>query len=642
MPGTRVTNASATLLLLLLLAPHAVAEDAPTADEWAPVQQAIATHAPDAGRRLRLLLRQHPRWADGYRELAKLALQAQAYPEALEHAVRALALDGDQVEAACVQVQALAALGRYSAIWPAIDAFTGTDKGGWLHFYGARAAWQANDVERADQLLHQARLRVPNSAPVDFYLLAARIDLQKKDFDGARTDLEQATDAQPDSAIAWYELGRIELAEADDASTPSDRAVELIDKANGHFEQAQHAGMASDPMLLYGLGYARYEQAKHLLGQDEDRGMARLRDAVPVLQQATAAQPTFGLAHYVLGNVLVQLGDWHAARQQLEAARDLQVMDRPGYYNLALALEHDGEPAQANAILAAHRPETPNEQIQVAMHAYNEHDDALAASLFEPVVPQLSADPERQAAVLRFLGHARRNVAAHATGAEQQAALDGAAEAYGAAGDLHDHIAQEDYLALETERGAATGFPAAWRYVRWHNGMTLKGWTSWLGNYGRWLTGGAGIAGAWLRHPGQVVGWGIATGLPLLLGLSLLLRRAVAPAPVPVPTPAPGTREPLREAAPRDTPSREVAERETSPSRLRVHSTPPPRRTTTPVLPPARGKVTTPRPKQPNQRTPIDQQKTETEEMPQVKDTDQLHPSHDVKETGALERKQRP
>ncbi len=261
------------------------------------------------------------------------------------------------------------------------------------------------------------------------------------------------------------------------------------------------------------------------MAEDEDRGHAALRDAVPVLRQAVQKKDDFGLAHFVLGNVLVELGLWQDAVTELSRARVLGVIDRPGLFNLALALERTGDRAGSSAILANNQAQTPPEQIQVAMGAYHDHDFLLAAKLLDALVPLLNDQPDNQGVVLRFLGHADRQVAAKLSGADADQANDDAAAAYLRAGMLHDHEAQEHYFALQTARGADTGFPAAWQYLRWREFMSPSGWSAWFGNYGLWLTGGRGIGGAFNRHPINTVIWLLLIALPLVMFLLGAFRR---------------------------------------------------------------------------------------------------------------------
>ncbi len=648
-------NPALAALALLTLCSAAWSADAPTQDEWEPVHAAIQGGSPDALDRLGRLVARYPRWADGHSQLANLNFESKRYDLSLTSANRALALDPTLVQAACLEIEDLSALKRYAEIWPAVDACGAGDKGGWVHFYAARAAQAAGEAARAERLLQEAFSQVPNSAPLDFYILAARLDVAKQDLDGARSELDRATRVEPGIPAAWYELGRIELEEAGSVQAQSpDHAKELVDQAEGHLARAKE-GLSEDANVLYGLGYARYEQAKRLLADDPDRGSQRLRDAEPVLEQATQKQPAFGLAHYVLGNVEVQLEKWPEAITHLERARTLGTMDRPGLFNLALAYERMGDRAQAKAILANNPPTSVGEEVMVAMGAYHDHDFPLAAKLLEAVAPELAAEPERQAAALRYIGHAHREIAARAEqaaggggegGVDRAAELDAAADAYRRAGDLHDHVAQENYLALETARGSAWGFPAAWRFIRWHGGMTLTGWCAWVGNYGGWLTGGAGVGGAWKRHPAATIVWGALLGLPLLFSLIALVRRpaaynneprepaaeadarAKAAARTSVPTPRRNAALPASSPPrPKSDPSATRGTSGLAPSR-RSDATPLRNRVATPRTEPTplRNRIQSPKPKtEPTPRglrAPIDNQKTETEEMPKPEQRD--------------------
>jgi predicted Zn-dependent protease len=629
----RPLAASATFLLLLAAA-NAGAADAPTKDEWEPVKALIDADKPEAEQALAGLVQRFPQWPSGQRELAKQRWKHGEVAESLTNAEQALKLDPNEVEAACVQVQALGALGKPTDAYAALDAFTGKDKGGWLHYYGAKVALDAKDAAKAERMLKDAKEKAVNSAPPEFAFLEARLDQAKGDREAAKAALEAVVAANDKLYEGWYELGRVELELADDHP---DQAKALVDSANSHFEHALR-GRAEDPNTLYGVGYARYARAKLLLqDQDEDGGNAGLRDAIAVLDQAVAKQPDFALAHYVLGNVLVQLGRYADAIPHLRRAEELGVTDRAAQYNLALALEATGDRAAAEAILAKNQAVTPSEQIQVAMSAYHGHEFGLAAKLLEEVAPKLDGDSERQAAVWRFLGHALRQLAEQAgkgvdgggdenakaaLAAKRDELLDGAAKAYAASGDLKDHRGQDHFLAMQTARGADLGYAAGWRYLGWKSYVSPSGWCAVVGNYGGWLSGGRGVGGAWERHPGHVITWGVLLGLPLLMFIVSFFRRGGA-------APAEPRRTPSESQRPATKPP---TERTRPPTRSAPASAP--ERT------PARGARTAPPPqKRETEVTPVrtrmpDRQKAETEEM--------VTPPGGNPATPALERKTPP
>lgn len=625
-------------VLALALAAHAAGADSPTKDEWDPVQAAIAAGAPDAEAQVAALTTRFPQWSSGHREHAKLQLRRRDHAAALASAEKALALDGSEAEAARVQIQSLGALRRFDEAWKALDAFTGKDKGGWVRYDAAKVAIDAADLPRAERLLKDAREKAVNSTPSEFFFLQSRLELAKGDPEAARLSLEQAVKADSKLYEGWYELGRVELALA--AMHP-DRAKVLIDDAVTHFERAL-AGRAEDANVLYGLGYARYERAKQVLRTDEDAGGAQLRDAVAVLDQAIAKQPDFGLARYVLGNVLVQLGRWADAIPHLQRAHALGVQDRSSWFNLALALEKNGDSAGAAEILARTKAETPGEQIVVAMNAYRARDFRLAAKLLETVAPQLADDPQRQAAALRFLGHALRQVGektpaaadgADGAGSERTQLLDQAAAAYAAAAALKDRVGREHYLALQTSRGAELGFAAGLRFLGWTTWMSPRGYGAVIGNYGGWLTGGRGFAGAWARHPGHVGTWGGLAGLCLIMFVVGFFRRGGRP-----------TRED-HDAEPRRS-ARLATPAERPSARTPDHKRTPPERRPAPAQKRETEVVTPTRPR----GGQASAQKSETEEMPPqagkatggwTKELGDMKPSNEAGSGQALERKRR-
>ncbi len=237
------------LLVLCALGSWAGAATSPTNDEWEPVRAALAGNQVDATARIRDLVQRFPLWPDGQRELAKRLLHDGDTAGALATARTALKLDGEQVEAACVVVQALTTLRRFDEVWPAVDGFTGKDASGWLHFLGALAAWQAEDMPRAENMLADAEKHAENSRPIDYFFLHARINRKKGDLAGACTELENATQQHADSAVAWYELGRAELEQAAEFQhqNDSDKSHALVDQAVASFEKGPAGGCPRTP-----------------------------------------------------------------------------------------------------------------------------------------------------------------------------------------------------------------------------------------------------------------------------------------------------------------------------------------------------------------------------------------------------------
>ncbi len=550
-----------TIAALLTLSLTAAGSDIPTNDEWNPVKAAIDANDPGAQDQLLALVAHFPNWPSGHRELAKQQLNHGETGAALASAVQALKLDPSDSEAACVQVQALSAAGKPAEAYAALDAFTGKDKGGWLHYYGAKAAIDAKDLEKADRMLKDAKGKAVNSAPPEFLFMEARLDEARGDSDGAIVALGKATAAKDTFYDAWYELGRAELGQA--AKFP-DRAKQLLDNAENHFSRALK-GRPADPNSLYGVGYARYEQAKvMLLSHDDDAAHARMREAVGMFVQAIEKQPDFAEAHYVAGNALVQLEEYQEAIVHLRRAQELGKSDRTSLFNLALALEKTGQKDAAKEILSHTEAVTPSEQITVGINAYHEHDYQLAAKLLDHVAPQVADDAERQGSVYRFLGHALRqqaelkdkavaslaDQARTAAIAERDQLLDAAAEAYAKGAAVKDYKSKDFFLASESPRSPEHAFAAGWRYLAWKSYASPSGWSVVLGNYGSWLTGGTGFKGAWARHPTHVVGWGILSGLPLILFLAAKLRRG---------RPSEGSRSKSSDASRQPEPERDAA-----------------------------------------------------------------------------------
>ncbi|MBA3710252.1 MAG: tetratricopeptide repeat protein [Planctomycetes bacterium] len=559
--------------ILLSCARLGSASDAPTNEEWEPVQKAIAANDPAALTQTDQLVQKFPRWPSGQRELAKQQLRAGDLEAALASATTALGLDGGEIEAACVQVQALAGLGRTTEAYAVLERVTAKDKGGWLHFYAAKVAVEADDLPKAEGFLRQAKDHAVNAVPAEFSFLESRVALGKKDYDGAKSALEHVTAKESTFIDAWYELARVEMMLA---RMYPERAKDLLLAADAHLDRVLKA-KPTDANALYGMGLSRYEQGKMALAQqNEDSGRARLRESVGFLRQALEQRQDFVEPTFILGNALAQLEQYEEAIPFLKSAREHGHSDRGSLFNLALALEKVGRKDEAKAILDQTQAVTPSEQITVGINAYHQHDYLLAAKLFEHVATQLDEDPERKGAVLRFLGHAQRVLAEQKAKTPEERAeyLDAAKKAYGEAGDLHDWKAQSFYLASETARDADAAYAAGWRFLAWKKWLVPQGYGVVLGNYGGHLTGGRGFSGAWARHPFHVAVWGSLAALSLLGFIAAKLKRVrrepdrdraserparTPSAPAPTPVKKGGAALPPRKPKPR------TAETETSP-----------------------------------------------------------------------------
>jgi tetratricopeptide (TPR) repeat protein len=529
---------AAAASLLLMCGTWAMGVDAPTKDVWDPVQAALTADDPNAGNQLDALIAKFPKWPAGHREKARWLLRHGQAPDAATEAKNAEDLDSTDVDAACLEVQAHAAAGDFTAAFTVFQRFPGQDTGGWLAYQCAKAAILAKDPKRAEEFLKTALDRAANQSPPEFGFLESQLAEARGDHDGAIAALVTATTRHPDFWDGWFELGRLEVARA---QTDSAHAADLLANAVEHFRHVT-IGRPKDAHAWFGLGYADYADGQFIITSgDDDGGDAKMRDAVGALTQAVTYDPDYAVAHYVLGNASVMLEDYPSAVEHLKKAQALGQLDRDGLFNLALALERTGHGDEATAILDKTDASTPAEKLTVGIAVYRTHNYLLAARLLADVAPLVADDKARQGAVLRFLGHAyvgqvaQQERALAKPGADRATILaaedtlrDRAADAYVFAGDLHDTAAQEFYVGLQCSRDADHAMTAAWKDLGWKSGMSLRDYGIMVGNYGPWLSGGNGIGGAWQRHPVHVVLWGLLILLPLSVGILGMVRKPKA------------------------------------------------------------------------------------------------------------------
>ena len=524
--------------LLLLCGTWAMGVDAPTKDVWDPVQAALTADDPNAGNLLDALIAKFPTWPAGHREKARWLLRHGQAPDAATQAKNAEDLDSTDVDAACLEVQAHAAAGDFTAAFTVFQRFPGQDTGGWLAYQCAKAAILAKDPKRAEEFLKTALDRAANQSPPEFGFLESQLAEVRGDHDGAIAALITATGRHPDFWDGWFELGRLEVARA---QTDSAHAADLLANAVEHFRHVT-IGRPKDAHAWFGLGYADYADGQFIITSgDDDSGDAKMRDAVGALIQAVTCDPDYAVAHYVLGNASVMLEDYPTAVEHLKKAQALGQLDRDGLFNLALALERTGHGDEATAILDKTDASTPAEKLTVGIAVYRTHNYLLAARLLADVAPLVADDKARQGAVLRFLGHAyvgqvaQQERALAKPDADRTTILaaedtlkDNAAAAYAQAGDLRDAPAQDFYVGLQCSRDADHAMSAAWKDLGWKSGLSLRDYGIMVGNYGPWLSGGNGIGGAWQRHPLHVVLWGLLMLLPLSVGILGMVRKPKA------------------------------------------------------------------------------------------------------------------
>lgn len=557
------------LAVALGASPAAVAADAPTQGEWGPVVQAVAAQAPDARQQLLAITAKYPKWIGAWIELARFELAARQPEEAWKYARQALTIERANGEAAALAVQALTQVGRHDdAIGVAAPFLANrqSDKqaggrAGWVNFYAAQAAFTAKrpDPAKADELLKAAKACAGAAVPGDFHFLDARLAIRRGDLAGGTKNLERAVAADPRLWDAWYELGRARSVLAErETSVPGRRALLLA--AEQAFTTVTKA-LPDDFESWLGLGQAQAAIAR-LEMESGGEGGAKLKDAAASFGEALERKPDLVPALTALGEAQLRLERYAPAAEALARARELGANDDILLSNLALALEKTGRAEEAVRIQATTTATSAPALINKGMTLFKAKVYRTATDLFEQAVrhPELETQRETRGQVLRFAGHAWRDWAAQdpaLPAAEREQRLEKAAEAYRRAGDLGDRMAIRHYAALQSERGPATAYAAGWKLLGWSSSTSLAGWKLVLGNYG--------ASRAW-ANPLHLGIWGVLAGLPLLLWIASLFKRAPAPSDE-VRRPSP--RGPAAESA-RRAPPAPKAEREMNPLTARV------------------------------------------------------------------------
>lgn len=538
------------------------AADVPTAEEWTPVEQALSEGAPDAESRLAALVASYPRWSDGQRTLAGWRLQHGQAEAALTGAKAALATTPTDAGAAAVAIQALGLLQRPGEAFAIAEQFLGDkDPQGWVNFRAAEVALAIGDLARAELHLSLAHGRMKKSPPAEFSYLDARISTAAGDLDRAELSLNRALAANARLWDAWYELGVIQLRQAEAKTTSTRR--EYLEKSEACFTKVT-AIHAKDALAWLGLGRAQLTRAQDLLVDRGDEGRALATKAATSLRTAIGLNDGLRDAHLNLGVALL-IDDQHdEAITQLLKARDLGSASRTLGFNLMLAYQKAGRSAEFEAEAKNVQAVSVAEKLTAGIGFFRAGNHALAAELLTSALPDLGDDRERVASTHRFIGHSRAAIAATLRAREGadpklvEAELDQAREAYRKAGNFRDFPAQRFFMAQETARSPQAGYDAGWQHLGWHGYTSLDGWSAVLGNYGGAVTGGAGLSGMWQRQPVHVIVWAILALIPLILALIAFLRprreivsEEIVRRPVSEPThrpvqrtPAPATRPP--------------------------------------------------------------------------------------------------
>ncbi len=564
------------------------ASDAPTQEQWLPVQSALAAKSADAGARLDAIIAKFPTWIDGHLARAQLKLDGGDLIGAYASAHEALKLDGASIPAGRLAIQALGRRERYEAVYNIANRFTGyKDKEGWVNFDAASAAIAGKDLANAEKYLALAMQRAVTTTPKEFLFLEGRIALLAKDLERAEIAFQRATgsgaagtgDRYPD---ALFELGRVIFARAGGYERLATRQDAYV-RAEACFRRLVALQPRDAEVQMY-LGRILLAQGRDLIEATEvENGKDRIRAGLPPLREALNFRPGLVPAQLALGEALLQLEMYVEGIPYLEAARAQGVNDRDVLFNLAQAYSATGRKAEADAIFETIPPRTANELISTGMAAYRAGNFARAAVMLRKAadMPELQRKTEVMASALRYSGHAERKVsetpsAKGESKIEIAQRLDAASECYRLAGAAGDHLARRWFLGLESARDPDRAYAAGWQFLAWKSYLSPDGWAVVIGNYGPYVTGGQGLTGMRDRHPFHVLVWTVLALLPIVLFAFVRLRK-----PVPV-------AEPIRAPRPASAPATTAAPRTRTlapPSPTSARPTPSP---TTSHVPPAR------------------------------------------------------
>jgi len=179
----------------------------------------------------------------------------------------------------------------------------------------------------------------PAISSPDVKLKLAKTLVRKNQLDSAQKVLEELISASPDLAEAHAELGLLFLRkqEYEHAAWELGRAVQLVPESSKYsmglaevllrwhhystaleFLKAVNQRFGSLPLFKYDLAYSYY-------------GMRQFDAAISTANDLLLQDPRFDLAHYLLGNCYLQLGDLAAAETSYKKALELNSR-KPAYF----------------------------------------------------------------------------------------------------------------------------------------------------------------------------------------------------------------------------------------------------------------------------------------------------------------------
>lgn len=527
---------SGLLLTAALISSPLTGADAPTADEWNPVVQAVAAQASDAEARLSAITTRYPTWVDGWIAAARFEFARGNHAKAWELAYSALKLERGNGDAVAVAMQALTALKRIEDALkvgaPLLEVASRDrlrdGRGGWIGYYTALAhlAAPTPDLNAAAEAVRKAKAHAGATIPAQFHLLDARIAVQRGDAAQAEALLARAVASDPKMWDAWYELGRVRtlLASAERAGAAKrTRLNEAVTAFN-----AVTTALPNDHEAWWGLANARLELGR--LDQLEGNGSAdNLRTAAVAAKNATDRTADFGAAWATLGEAELRQERWAEAATALEQALQHGADTASVRGNLAVALQKTGRVDEALALGGTADAGAADLLTRgLSAHAAGHHALATASLQAAADHADVSKDPLLHAQVLRYLGHAWA-ATAETDIVTRDDALDRAAQAYRQAGDHGDFLARRHFAAVQAPRAPRLAYDAGWTLIGWST-FSARGWALVLGNYGASRTWASAL---------HLLVWGLLLAVPLALWIKSFFHRSIPAEQLRQPRPAP-------------------------------------------------------------------------------------------------------
>jgi len=501
-----------------------MAAEGPPRRQWENIEQRLCRGDDSALPLVQRIQQHYPDWPGAALGLADYHLVRKEYKQALQWADEARGALPQNARPVAQILQALIGLKRWDDCWTLFGTYRQLDTDGSLHHLAALGQLGAGNLSQAAKLSREALALASAQSKPGFLLTDARIAVLDNRLTDAERRLLEVCQLAPGEAACWYNLGLVRY------QIHQQLGGDYIHKAHEDLQKAQELAATNGQVTLAaGLIAAQAGENQEARRCLDLAGRLLGSDPLPELAQAG-----------VLLNLGVEQADrslWQQATSLLgrldisAAQRDVLINNRLAA-NIAVgeadevALRFPGmdgsQLAASNRALAA----------WITAHVLAQSEPERALTMTQQAIADFttlaegSTDPIRRPHYQRFLGHAQ--VLAGELFRRQQrtdesvAAFDQAADAYIAAAEAGDRMARRHYLAVASQRDAATAYAAGVYALRWGR-FDPSAWQCLLANYG--------ASEAWMQ-PVHLGVWGIV----LILSLVLALRRH---------KPTPATRRPV-------------------------------------------------------------------------------------------------